>query len=56
MKLQNLAKLHSEEACNVLIEQVINFISIKAQEGKFFEVVGATKGDGFFEYDIELKK
>jgi ribosomal protein L3 len=56
MKLKEIARFHKVEPQNDLIEQVINFIEIKKEEGLLFEVIGATKGDGFFEYDLKVKE
>lgn len=58
-ELDALAKKHGQDLTKstylVLVLTTIQFIAEMKRHGSVYEVMGATSGDGFFEFDLKKK-
>lgn len=59
-QLDALAKQHGQDLNSQLYLELVNtvlqVIEEREQQGEYLELIGATSGDGFFEFDLKKHK
>ncbi len=55
-RMEALAKQHGAILCEELIAMVFYQMEECQRQGEYLELIGATSGEGFFEFDLKVHK